>query len=349
MTTESARTAAGTGETPAKSREVRIAAHPDGPLTPAHFELVTTEVTPPADGEVLVRNDYLQITAVMQDLMKPEPDLPMPAYQVGARLWGGAVGTVVASKSPDLAPGDLVESMDGFGEYSTAPADQFHKLDKDVFPSPVHYLTQGPTAYHGMVDVAEVGEGDTVFVSGAAGGVGSLAGQIAKARGAKRVIGAAGSRAKVDYLVNELGYDAAFDYHDGPVLDRLRELAPDGIDVFFDTVGGEQFEAAVQVAAQGARFALCGALSGQVGDVQGAFPRLDVMTAIVRQIVIRPFATYHTPEQITAWNTHFAQWLGEGKFVLPHTLVEGGVDAAPQALIDLLAGTYRGNVVVKLS
>ncbi|GAA2951618.1 MULTISPECIES: NADP-dependent oxidoreductase [Streptomycetaceae] len=337
-----------TEEIPSKAKEVRLAARPDGALTLAAFEVVEAEVPQPADGEVVVRTDYLQLTAVMQDLMKPEPNLPMPGYQVGETLWGGGIGTVVASNSPDLAVGDVVQNMSGFREYSVGPAGENWKLDPDAFPSPLHHLTQGVTAYHGIVDIAEVKDGDTVFVSGAAGGVGSLAGQIAKLQGAKRVIGAAGSKAKVDYLVNTLGYDAAFDYHDGPVVDRLRELAPDGIDVFFDTVGGEQFEAAVQAAAPNARFALCGALAGQVGESIGAFPRLDVMTAIVKQIVIRPFATFHTPEQIWAWNSAFAAWTAEGRFVLPQTLVEGGHDAAGQALIDLLGGKFTGNVVVKI-
>ncbi|MER6234758.1 NADP-dependent oxidoreductase [Streptomyces clavifer] len=337
-----------TEEIPAKAKEVRLAARPDGALTLAAFEVVEVEVPEPAEGEVVVRTDYLQLTAVMQDLMKPEPNLPMPGYQVGETLWGGGVGTVVASNSPDLAVGDTVQNMGGFRAYTVGPADEHWKLDPTAFPSPLHHLTQGVTAYHGIVDIAEVKDGDTVFVSGAAGGVGSLAGQIAKLQGAKRVIGAAGSKAKVEYLVNTLGYDAAFDYHDGPVVDRLRELAPDGIDVFFDTVGGEQFEAAVQAAAPNARFALCGALAGQVGESIGAFPRLDVMTSIVKQISIRPFSTYHTPEQIWAWNSAFAAWTAEGRFVLPQTLVEGGHDAAPQALIDLLGGKFTGNVVVKI-
>ncbi|GHB12030.1 MULTISPECIES: MDR family NADP-dependent oxidoreductase [Streptomyces] len=337
-----------TEEIPAKAKEVRLAARPDGALTLAAFEVVEVEVPEPAEGEVVVRTDYLQLTAVMQDLMKPEPNLPMPGYQVGETLWGGGVGTVVASNSPDLAVGDTVQNMGGFRAYTVGPAGEHWKLDPTAFPSPLHHLTQGVTAYHGIVDIAEVKDGDTVFVSGAAGGVGSLAGQIAKLQGAKRVIGAAGSKAKVEYLVNTLGYDAAFDYHDGPVVDRLRELAPDGIDVFFDTVGGEQFEAAVQAAAPNARFALCGALAGQVGESIGAFPRLDVMTSIVKQISIRPFSTYHTPEQIWAWNSAFAAWTAEGRFVLPQTLVEGGHDAAPQALIDLLGGKFTGNVVVKI-
>ncbi|GAA2382279.1 NADP-dependent oxidoreductase [Streptomyces glaucosporus] len=334
---------------PTTSREVRLASHLDGELSEKNFEFAEAPVREPGDGELVVRNDYLQVSAVMQDLMKQDAELPMPLFQVGEALWGSAVGTVVRSNSPDFAPGDVVASTDGWREFSTGPAENFFKLDTSLYPSPVHYLCQGPTAYHGMVDIAEVGEGDVVFVSGAAGGVGSLAGQIAKCRGAKRVIGSAGSKAKVDYLVNELGYDAAFDYHDGPVLDRLRELAPEGINVFFDVVGGEQFEAAVQAAAHGARFALCGALAGQVGDSLGGFPRLDIMTSIVREISIRPFATYHTPEQIWAWNQHFSTWLREGKFVFPHTVVEGGLGEAPNALMAMLAGKYTGNVVVKIS
>ncbi|HEX8869011.1 MAG TPA: NADP-dependent oxidoreductase [Lentzea sp.] len=333
---------------PAKAREVRLASHVTDVASEANFDVVEVEVREPGEGEVVVRYDYLQVTAVMQDLMREDADLPMPTYKVGEPLWGFAVGKVVASNSPDLAVGDDVEGMNGWQEYAVGPAQSFWKLDPDLFPTPQHYLTQGPTAYHGIVDIAQVKEGDTVFVSGAAGGVGSLAGQIAKCLGA-RVIGSAGSQKKIDYLVNELGFDAAFSYKKGKVVDNLRKLAPDGIDVFFDVVGGEQFEAAIQAAAQDARFALCGALSGQAGNGDGAFPRLDIMHAIVRQIQIRPFATYHTPEQIWAWQQSFSKWLKEGKFVFPHTVVNGGLKKAPAALLNLLRGKHSGNVLVKLT
>jgi len=335
---------------PTTGKEVRLARYVQTQPTKADFKVVKVPVKKPTSGNVLVHNLYLQVTAVMRDLMTEDPNLPMmPSYKVGERPWGGAVGTVVASESPDLAVGDTVAHMDGWTEYSTGPAGQYHKVDPSWFPGPEYFLNQGITAYHGMADVAEVGDGDVVFVSNAAGGVGSLAGQIAKARGAKYVIGSAGSQEKVEYLIKELGYDAAFDYHDGPVVDRLRELAPDGINVFFDLVGGEQFEAAVQAAAQDARLVLCGAVSAQTGNAEGAFPKLDIMTGIAKQIVIKPFSTYHTPEQIQAWNQHFGQWLQEGKIVLPHTVVKGGVSAAPKALISLLSGAYKGNVLVKIS
>ncbi|MFF1356854.1 zinc-binding dehydrogenase [Streptomyces sp. NPDC058297] len=335
---------------PATGKEVRLARYVVDQPAKDDFEIVEVDVTRPTSGNVLVRNLYLQVTAVMRDLMTEDPGLPMmPAYKVGERPWGGAVGVVVASESPDLAVGDTVQHMDGWTEFSTGPAAQYFKVDPSWYPGPEYFLNQGITAYHGMADVAEVGEDDVVFVSNAAGGVGSLAGQIAKARGAKRVIGSAGSAEKVEYLTKELGYDAAFNYKDGPVVDQLRELAPDGINVFFDLVGGEQFEAAVQASAQGARLVLGGTVSAQTGNAEGAFPKLDIMAGIIRQIVIKPFSTYHTPEQIQAWNQHFAQWLQEGKIVLPYTVVEGGVDAAPEALTALLRGAYKGNVLVKIS
>ncbi|MDT0476421.1 NADP-dependent oxidoreductase [Streptomyces sp. DSM 41014] len=334
--------------TPTRAREVRLTKPLEGALTLDHFEVVETPVPDLADGEVLVRTDHLSLAAAYADLMRPGCPLPVPPFLPGERLGGAALGTVVRSASAGLAAGDLVQSMSGWSEYSSGPADRYVKLAPDLFPSPVYFLSQGPTAYYGMADIARVGAGDVVYVSGAAGGVGSLAGQIARCRGAARVIGSAGSKEKAVYLVDELGYDAAFDYHDGPVVDRLRDLAPDGIDVFFDNVGGEQFEAAVQVASPHARFALCGALAGQIGDASAGHPRLDLMRAITRHLEIRPFACYHLPEQISAWYEHFARWYHEGRFVFPHTVVEGGLPRAPEAMLALLDGRYRGNVSVRV-
>jgi NADPH-dependent curcumin reductase CurA len=319
--------------------------HRDAPSTCVAVREVP--VRPLADGEVRVRNDSMQVTAVMADLMSPAPGLPMPAYEIDRPLWGGATGTVVESAS-DLPVGTAVTHMSGWREEVVGSADSFRPIPVDRLPGPEHALNQGVTAYHGMVDVARVGEGDVVFVTGAAGGVGSLAGQIARARGASTVIGSAGSAAKAAWLVDELGFDAAIDHRSEDVLARLRELAPDGIDVLFDTVAGPQFEAAVQAAAPGARLALCGALAGQVGGGEGGMPRLDVMTAIVKQLEIRPFSTHHTPEQIRAWDEHYARWLWEGRLVFPHTIVEGGLAAAPGALDGLLRGDFRGNVIVRM-
>ncbi len=334
---------------PTRTREIHLASRPDGAYTPENLKVVEAELPAPSPGEIVVRNDWMLLATAYRELMNEQSKLPLPPFQVGAPLTGRTVGTVVQSNSPDLAAGDLVEHFMGWREHVVLPAEQVVKRDAAQLPTPAHFLANGPTAWQGMVDIADVQAGETVFVSGATSGVGSLAGQIAKCRGAGRVIGSTGSKEKVRYLVEELGFDAAFDYHDGPVLDQLRELAPDGINVFFDNVGGEQFEAAVQVATPYARFALCGALGSQLGDPgETTGPRLDLLTAIGKQLALRPFACFHTPDQIAVWNKHFAQWLDEGRFVFPHTVVEGGLPYAPQALASLLDRAYSGNVVLAL-
>ncbi|MCI0383429.1 NADP-dependent oxidoreductase [Streptomyces sp. CNQ085] len=335
---------------PATSLEVRLAAYPDpeGEVTLDHFALGESQLSEPGEGQVVVRNDWMTLGSVARDQMNPATKLPIPVFQPGVAMWGRTVGTVVRSASPDLAVGDLVEHFSGWRQYATGSAREFFRRDRGLLPGPEYFLSQGPTAWHGMVDTVGVGEGETVFVSGATNGVGALAGQIAKLRGAKRVIGSTGSREKIDFLVKEIGFDAAFDYHDGPVAEQLAELAPDGLDVVFDNVGGEQFEAAVRLANRGARFALCGALGGQHGG-DGGSPRLPLMTAISRDLSFRGFATLHTPDQIDGWNERFGTWLREGRIIFPHTVVDGGVEALPQAFVDLLGRRYSGTVLVKLS
>lgn len=334
---------------PTTNREVRLASYPAGEVTPDNFEVAETELNEPGDGQVLVRNEWMVLGTVYRDQMRPATGIPIPVFQIGRAMWGRTVGTVVRSNSPDLAVGDLVEHFYGWRDYASGYAQEFFKRDRALLPGSEYFLSNGPTAWRGMVDTADVREGDVVFVSGATTGVGSIAGQIAKARGAKSVIGSTGSKKKIGLLVDELGYDAAFDYHEGPVADRLRELAPDGIDVFFDNVGGEQFEAALQVARPQARFALCGALSGQNGDGEGGAPRVPLMGLIPREITLKGFATLHTPDQIAGWNAQFSEWLKQDRITFAHTAVEGGVPALPDALIGLLAGRYSGTVLARLS
>jgi NADPH-dependent curcumin reductase CurA len=325
------------------TREIQLTAHVTGAPALGHFTVAETEV----DGEVLVRTERIGLAATYLELMRADCTIPVPSWQPGQRVGVTAIGTVVRSDSPRLQVGDLVQGMTGWSEHSAGPAGSYVKLDRELDPG--HHLGQGPTAFYGTADVAAVGEGDVVFVSGAAGGVGSLAGQIAKNLGVARVIGSAGSQRKVDYLVNELGFDAAFDYHDGPVADRLRELAPDGISVFFDVVGGEQYEGALEVARPGARFALCGSLSSQLGGAAQRFPQPDRAAAEARGVELLPFSCHHTPDQVAAWREHFRTWLAQGRFVFPQTVVEGGIEDVPQAFLSLLRGSYRGNVSVRLS
>ncbi|MFD9942856.1 zinc-binding dehydrogenase [Nonomuraea sp. NPDC059022] len=323
--------------------ELRLTARPDADLREDHFELARTEIGPLGEGEFLVRNDWMLLSVVMRDLMEaePHPDLPMSAYELGRPPWAPAVGTVVASRSTRYPTGDLVQHVCGFRDHILAAEDDpsFTTLDPTLLPSPEYHLNQGTTAWRGMVTLAATGPGDTVFVSGATTGVGAVAGQIARCRGAKRVIGSTGSKEKIGYLVDELGFDAAFDYHDGPITDRLAHLAPDGIDVFFDNVAGDQFEAALALAAPNARFVLCGSLSGRN-------PTLDLEPAVLRDVTIRGFTTPYDHDP--AWNEHYSQWIREGRFTFPHTVIEGGLPAVPGALIGQLNGKHRGTTLVRL-
>lgn len=300
------------------------------------------------EGEVRVRNLFQQIVAVNADLMFEHPDIPLPGFEIGQPIYGSAVGEVIETRA-DIAVGTVVYHSQGWRTISTLPAAQVFPVPVTAIPGPEYVLTQGVTSYHGIVDIAQVSPGDVVLVSGAAGGVGSVAGQIAKGRGAARVIGVAGGPEKCRYLVDALGFDDAIDYKNEDLHTRLGELAPEGFDVFFDTIGGTQFEVAQQHAAFGARFALCGALAGQIGGGDGGHPRLDLMNAIVREIQIRPFTTMHTPDQIQAWFAHYIPALAEGTITFPLTLLDGDLGRAIAALDELLAGVHRGNVVVRLT
>jgi NADPH-dependent curcumin reductase CurA len=285
---------------------------------------------------------------VRRERKDPDSDLPIPPYALDEPPIGPAVGTVVASSGGSVQVGTLVAYWGPWAEYADVATDTVQVLDPGQLPAPEYHLaaSNGATALYGLRDVARVGEGDVVLVSGAAGGVGSLAGQIARRLGAARVIGTAGSGEKCRWLVDELGFDAAVDYHDDDLVDVLRETASDGISVYLDLVGGAQFEAAVAVAATHARIAVGGALSTQQAGTP--WPRLDTQTAIMKGLTIRAFALAHATHVLSEWPALFGRWLAAG-MVYPHTVVGGGLDAVPQALVDLLGGRHRGHVSVRVA
>ncbi|MFF4574616.1 NADP-dependent oxidoreductase [Streptomyces sp. NPDC001410] len=339
--------------TPASSRpprtglEARLTARPDGFPTPDHFEIVTTTVPDPAPGQVLVRNLFMSLDPGMLLLMSGGSRLPMPAYEVGEVMYGDAVGEVVASGDPALGVGDLVVHRLGWREYAVAGVDAFRRVDASAYPSPSMHLGFGLVAYVGLMEVARLRPGDTVFVSSAAGATGSLAGQIARLKGAARVICSAGSPEKAAHLTGALGFDAAFDYHDGPVLDRLRAAAPDGIDVYFDNVGGEQLRAAIEVMNVHGRVAVCGALNrqrtGRPDDGPG-----DLLSVVGKRLTIRGFTLFDHLDRAAEFGEQFRGWLREGSVVYDETVVEG-LASAPQALLDLVGGRYTGRTVVRLT
>lgn len=326
--------------------EARLFARPEGLPAPGDFEITEVAVPSPASGQVLVRNLFMSLDPGMLMLIAGESGLPMPRYEVGEVMYGDAIGEVVASADSSLGEGDLVMHRLGWREYAVAQAGLFRRVDRDAYPSPSTYLGFGLVAYVGLLDAAELRPGDTVFVSSAAGATGSMAGQIARLKGAARVIGSAGSRDKVAHLTGRLGFDAAFDYHDGPIVDRLREAAPEGIDVYFDNVGGEQLRAAIEIMNPHGRIAVCGALSRQSEASPGGGPG-DLLGVLGKRLTIRGFTVGDHLERAPEFGAQFRTWLREGAIVHDETVIDGLANA-PQALLNLVNGAYTGKTVVRL-
>jgi NADPH-dependent curcumin reductase CurA len=333
---------------PFTNREIRLAARPVGEPKPSDFELAETEVADPADGELVVRNTFMSVDPYMRGRMSDAKSYAAP-FEVGAVMYGGAVGEVVASAADGFEPGDVVLHQLGWREYATIPAQQAQKVDATRVPASAYLGVLGMpglTAYVGLLDVAGLQDGDVVFVSGAAGAVGSVAGQIARLRG-HTVIGSAGSADKVAHLKDDLGFDRAFDYHDG-VRKQLEAAAPDGIDVYFDNVGGEHLEAAIAVANNHARFALCGSISTYNAAEPVPGPR-NLSQLVGKRITMRGYIILDHFDRFRAFAQEVGAWIASGELKYRETVVEGGIEAAPQAFIDMLGGANTGKMVVKLA
>ena len=330
-----------------KSREIRLAARPVGEPKPTDFALAEVDVPAPADGELVVRNVVMSVDPYMRGRMNDVKSY-VPPFQVGEALQGGAVGEVVESMADTHKVGDLVLHMQGWRDYAVGPAASFRRLDPG--PPPSYHLgvlgMPGLTAYAGLFDVAGMKEGETVFISGAAGAVGSLAGQFAKLRGADRVVGSAGSPDKVRWLVEELGFDAAFNYKDAPVLDQLRTFAPSGIDVYFDNVGGDHLEAAISVLNQHGRVAVCGMISQYNNTAPEPGPR-NLMMLVSKRLRVQGFLVSDHGHLLPEFVREVGGWVSEGKVVVRETFVDG-LENAPEAFLGLLRGDNTGKMVVRI-
>jgi len=334
--------------TPTTSREVRLAARPTGWPTTENFNVATVDLPELQDGEVLVRNAVMSVDPYMRGRMDDRPSY-VPPLQVGAALDGGAVGEVVVSKSDSVATGTQVLHGFGWREYAVLPAKRVQPIDTAVAPASAYLGVLGMpgfTAYVGLTEIAAMKEGDAVFVSGAAGAVGSLVGQIARRRGASRVIGSAGSADKVRHLVDDLGFDAAFNYKDGNVGKQLREAAPDGIDVYFDNVGGDHLEAAIGSLNTFGRVAVCGMISQYNATEATPAPR-NLALLITKRLSIRGFIVSDNNALQPAFLDEVGPWVRDGSLITEETFVDGGVDAAPQAFIDLMRGANTGKMLVR--
>ncbi|MFA1549664.1 NADP-dependent oxidoreductase [Actinomadura chokoriensis] len=333
------------------SRIVQLAALPDGLPRPEHFAVVQAPMPVPDDGEVLVRNRFFQVFPALRTLIGGGvKGTPFPPLRPGDALFGAAIGEVV-SAPPDagVRPGDLVQHWLGWREHAVMPAAECTPLD-GTLPDPAAHLGQAAVVYTALTRDAPVRPGDTVFVSGGSGGVGSLAGQFARLLGADRVIGSTGSPDKAARLVSELGYDAALVRGERPIAEQLAEAAPEGIDVLVDNVGGEQLRAAITAARPGARFVIVGTLAGQLspnGTGTTAPVEIDTFQLIAKRIEMRGFAGLDDTGPHPEWAERFGAWLRSGAVTFPHARI-AGIDQAPRALHELISGQHLGAVIVEL-
>ncbi|MEV0249322.1 NADP-dependent oxidoreductase [Nocardia sp. NPDC050712] len=332
---------------PTTSQEIQLAARPTGAPTAANFALVRRDLPELADGQILVRNTWMSVDPYMRGRMDDRPSY-IPPFQLDAALEGSAVGEVIASRAAEIPVGATVSHFAGWREYAVLDAATATPVDPEL-AAPQHYLgalgTTGLTAYAALTDVAPVRPGDTVFISAAAGAVGSVAGQIAKALGAGRVIGSAGGPVKTALLLEEFGYDAAIDYRAGDLAGQLAAAAPAGIDVYLDSVGGEHLRVAVDALRQHGRVALVGAISGYNGDAGTAGP--DLYRAATKEATLRGMLVNSYFPIFGEYIGKAAGWLADGTVRTRETVYEG-LEQAPAAFLGVLSGANTGKMLVRL-
>jgi len=330
-------------------RVIKMAAHPAGALQDSDFELVDAPVPEPADGEALVRTLYLSLDPAIRVWMNGI-DTYVPGIHVGDVMRAGGLGEVVQSRSAAYTEGDLVFGMMQWSEYCVARAgpDGMMTLPRQdpitAFLSV--YGVTGLTAYFGMLDVAQPKEGETVVVSGAAGAVGSVAGQIGKILGC-RVVGIAGGPEKCAWLTDELGFDAWIDYKSEDVAARLRETCPDGIDVFFDNVGGEILDAVLGQINLHARIVLCGAISQYDTAELAPGPR-NILNLIPQRGRMEGFILLDYRDRFLDGILQLGQWVEEGRIRYSEHVVDG-LENAPAAFRKLFSGENTGKLIIKVA
>jgi NADPH-dependent curcumin reductase CurA len=328
-------------------REVRLKSHPSGLPNAGNFEIASVELAPPGAGEVQVRNLWMTVDPYMRGRMNGAASYAQP-YALGEAMDGAAIGEVVVSNDPALKPGQLVQSGFGWREGFNAPAEALQALDPRGLPVQAFLGAAGMpglTAYAGLLKVAALRDGDVVFVSAAAGAVGSTVCQIAKAKG-HTVIGSAGGPEKIKFL-KDMGVDQVIDYKAAPDLNTaLAAAAPDGIDVYFDNVGGAHLEAALNNARMFARFAMCGMISISNATKPAPGPP-NLGQLIARNIRMEGFRVGQHLGMMPQYIADLSKWVAEGKVTWKETVFEG-LDKAPDAFIGLFKGENFGKMLVKL-
>jgi NADPH-dependent curcumin reductase CurA len=329
------------------SREIRLASRPKGIPTAANFTLAQTELGPLQDQQVLVRNLFMSVDPYMRGRMNDGKSY-VPPFELGKPLDGGAVGEVIESRAREFKPGDAVTSSFGWREYFMASPKELHPVSREVQPLSVYLGALGMTGMTAWVglNLVEVKAGDVIFISGAAGAVGNVAGQLAKLRGC-RVIGSAGSMEKVMFLREECGFDIAFDYKAGPVLEQLNLEAPDGIDVYFDNVGGETLEAALSALRVHGRIIACGGISGYNEERPRPGPA-NLFNMITKRLTMKGLIVRDWLDRQAEFKKEVGDYFKAGKVKHKETVAKG-IDQAVGAFIGLFQGQNVGKMVVELA
>ena len=326
-------------------RAWHLKSRPQGLPTHDNFELKDTALPPVGDGQVHVRNLWISVDPYMRGRMNDVKSY-VPAFQVGEPMDGGAIGEVIESNAEGFAPGELVQHMAGWRDEAVVSARTAQKLP-DLGAPPERFLgvlgVTGITAYFGLLDAAQAKPGDIVFVSAAAGAVGSVVIQVAKAKG-MTVIGSAGGADKCEF-VRSLGADQVVDYKAGPILKGLAAAAPDGIDVYFDNVGGDHLDAAFALARLNARFAICGMIEAYNDPTPQSFR--FIMRVIAMRIRMKGFIVFDYFPRMGEFYRDMGAWLASGQVKSRDTVFEG-LETAPEAFLGLFKGANTGKMLIKL-
>jgi NADPH-dependent curcumin reductase CurA len=331
-----------------KNRQVRLAARPTGLPKRSDWQYTEEAVGEPGEGQILVEVQYLSLDPAMRGWMNDAKSYIRPVA-IGEVMRAGGAGKVLASKNPKFKEGDLVTGAFGVQQYALSDAKGVVKVDTRFATLPTYLGTlgmPGMTAYFGLLEVGKPREGETVVVSGAAGAVGIVVGQIAKIKGC-RVVGIAGGREKCDFLVGKLGFDAAIDYKGEDVKKALKEHCPKGIDVYFDNVGGDILDAALARLAMHARIVICGAIS-QYNATEGMKGPANYMSLLVNRASMTGMVVFDWADRYAEAAREMAGWIAAGKLKTKEDVVEGGVDAFPEVLLKLFKGENFGKLVLKV-
>jgi len=330
------------------STQIQLAARPTGWPAPEDFRTVEVTYGDLEPGQVRVANEFVSVDPYMRGRMNDVKSYT-PPFALGETMTGGAVGRVVESASDDVPVGAVVSHQYGWRDVVQEDARGFQVLPEiPGVPLSLHLGMLGMTgltAYVGLTAIAGIKEGDTVFVSGAAGAVGTAVGQIARLLGASRVVGSAGSAEKVELLTSKYGYDAALNYKDAPVREQLPALVPGGVDVFFDNVGGDHLTAALDVMNDGGRVALCGAIAAYNTTDRVSGPD-NMANLITRGLKLQGFTLGGYLHHGAEFRELMTGWFADGKIAYDETVVDG-IENAPQAFVDMMRGANIGKMVVR--